>query len=143
MNLSPDYTLLIQIATFLVLWACLKRLVFDPMLHVLNARHQRTAGTREAAASMLAGVQAASARHAEAVHSARQDIAQQSEASRKSAQEEYERALAAARSEAATEQSRQRAALQEQLDGARRALAAEAETVALEMLDRVAGGARS
>jgi magnesium transporter len=37
MNLNPDFTLVIQIITFLILWFGLKRLLFDPTLHILDA----------------------------------------------------------------------------------------------------------
>ncbi|OFV88593.1 MAG: hypothetical protein A3J75_06225, partial [Acidobacteria bacterium RBG_16_68_9] len=126
MDLNPDYSLIIQVVTFLVLWACLKRLVFDPMSQVLDDRHQRTVGTRAVAESMLAGVQSARDEHANTVQAVRHEIAQQAEASRKAAHAAHNQALAEARGEAAAEQERQRAALQEQLANARRALDAEA-----------------
>ena len=139
MDLSLNYTILLQIILFLVLWACLKRMLFDPMSALLAAREQRTTGTLATAASLMAEVDRARAQHAEAVHNARLGIAQQIETSRKAMQAEYERIIANARAESAAELARQRAALAQELAAVRRTLAGEADAVAGEMLRRVTG----
>jgi F0F1-type ATP synthase membrane subunit b/b' len=46
----PDITFVIQIISFFVLWFGLKRLLFDPVLQVVDERKARTVGVREEAA---------------------------------------------------------------------------------------------
>ena len=50
MNLMPNITLVIQMVTFLVLMVILDRLLFKPMMRVLNERKARTEGRRQIAA---------------------------------------------------------------------------------------------
>ncbi len=49
LTFPPDWTFLFQIFLFLVLWIFLKRLLFDPVLSVLEGRKGRSEGTLEEA----------------------------------------------------------------------------------------------
>jgi hypothetical protein len=49
LTFPPDISFVVQIVSFLVLWFGLKRLLFDPALHVLEERERRTVGARDAA----------------------------------------------------------------------------------------------
>jgi len=49
LTFPPDWTFLFQIFLFLVLWIFLKRLLFDPVLSVLESRKGRSEGTLEEA----------------------------------------------------------------------------------------------
>jgi F-type H+-transporting ATPase subunit b len=140
MNLTPDSSLFSQIVLFIALWAVLKRLVFDPVFAVLDARQQRTVGTQAAANALTAEVDGFRGQHAQALQTARGETGQQAEAARKGAQDEHERIVAEARAAAATQLTQARAALTAQVDAARRTLAAEAEAVAAEMLRQASGG---
>jgi len=141
MQLQPDYSLLVQVVFFVILWMGLKRLLFDPVLQMLDARHERTVGTQQHAAQVTAAAETAREDCHQAVHEARQKLAQEAAEARKAAQEEHARALAAARAEAAEEVSQFRAALADQVAQARGTLSAEARTIAGQMLDRVTGRA--
>lgn len=46
-NLFPDRTVLAQLAIFLVVFFALNRLVFQPVLSILNLRREKTDGDRE------------------------------------------------------------------------------------------------
>ena len=139
MNLTPDSSIVLQIVTFIVLWAILKRLLFDPFAQVLEQREGRTTGAHAAASRTLQDVSHAREQHEQAIQAARAEIAQRTEAARKEAHEERERVVAAARNESAASMVRQRAALTQQVDSARRTLLAEAEGIAAEMMQSVVG----
>ncbi len=139
MELTPDFSFLIQIVTFFALWACLKRLIFDPTLEVLDARRQRTDGAKAEAEQITVTTQAAQDDYDLRLHEARNQLARESETARKAAQDEYGQALAKARVAATDEQIRSRGALMAQVDEARRSLLAEAHTIAFEMVDRIMG----
>jgi F0F1-type ATP synthase membrane subunit b/b' len=139
MDLTVDSSIVLQIITFLVLWACLKQLVFDPFAEVITARQTRTTGTVAAATALSADAAQARTHYDAALVGGRTELAQEADVARKATQEESERALAAAREEAAATIARQRAAVAQQTDAARQSLLAQATAVAEEMLARASG----
>lgn len=139
MSLTVDYSIILQIVTFLVVWAFLKRLVFDPFSQVVETRQARTTGTQAAAAALSADAGILRTRYDGAIAAARTEIAQQSDAARKGAQEESDRALGAARSAATDTMAQKRDAAAREVDTARQTLLAQAESVANEMLARCSG----
>jgi F-type H+-transporting ATPase subunit b len=141
MQLLPDYTLVIQIIAFVVLWAALKRLVFEPMMDALDARNERTAAVRAEAERLLAAAQETQHDYEKSLHDARTQMAHEAARARSAAQEEAGRALDETR-EAANEELRAlRAHVAAQVEDARRSLAAQADEIAQEMLGRVTAGA--
>ena len=143
MNLVPDYSFFWQILTFLVLWICLKRLLFDPVMQVLEAREQRTVGTRARAGELMAIAERDRQEYEQSIHAARARLAQESETARKAALEEAASRLAKERATAVEDLVRLRGSLETQVGEARQSLAGEAETIAAEMLARVSGGVRA
>lgn len=139
MSLSVDYSVILQIITFIVVWTFLRRLVFDPFTQVIEQRQARTTGTQAAASALTAEAGATRSRYDGAIAAARTDLAQHADAARKSAQEESDHALAAARSAASDTMARQRDAVAREIDTTRQALLAQADNVANEMLARVTG----
>ena len=136
MSLTVDYSVILQIITFVIVWAFLKRLVFDPFSQVVETREARTTGTLSMAAALSADAGTAHTRYDGAISAARTEIAQQSDAARKSAQEESDRTLATARSAAADSMAQKREAAAREVDTARQTLLSQADTVANEMLAR-------
>ena len=51
--ISLDYTILVQIASFLLLWFFLNRLVFTPFRRVIEEREQRTDGVKTETESLI------------------------------------------------------------------------------------------
>lgn len=51
--ISLDYTVLVQIASFLLLWFFLNRLVFTPFRRVIEEREQRTDGVKTETESLI------------------------------------------------------------------------------------------
>lgn len=54
LSFPPDWTFIVQIFLFLVLWVCLRRLLFEPNLAVLKKREQRSAGALQEAGHVKA-----------------------------------------------------------------------------------------
>ncbi len=144
MNLVPElFPLLFQVATFLVLWICLKRLLFDPLMQVIELRRQRTVGARAHAEELMAIVERDREEYEQSIHAARARLAQESDAARNAAQQESAALLAKERSQAAEKIAQLRDGLKTQVDQARQVLAGEAEAIATEMLARVTGGTQA
>jgi F-type H+-transporting ATPase subunit b len=143
MQLTPDFSIFIQIAIFVVVWLGLKQLVFGPMQQVLAERDRRTVQAQHDAEALVASAHMDRARYDDAVHERRLAMAQEAEAARRAAIEESNRTITAARAAIARELAAQRAAVAAQVENARRTLGGEANGIAAEMLQRVAGGTRS
>jgi F0F1-type ATP synthase membrane subunit b/b' len=143
MQLTPDYTIIIQVAIFIAVWLGLRALIFTPTEHVLAVRHERTVQAHTAAEAMIAAAQADRARYEDALHQRRVLLAQEAAAARQEAAAESDRQIAATRAAIAEELGKQREAVAAQVEVARRSLAADAERIATEMLQRVTGGARA
>ena len=143
MQLAPDFTIILQIAIFIVVWLGLKKLAFEPTQRVLAERDRRTVQAAEQAVLLEAAAHADRARYDDALRDQRHRMVQEAETARHAAIEESNQQIAAARAAIAQELASQRAAVAAQVDTARRTLAAEAGSVAEAMLQRVAGGARA
>ena len=141
MELVPDYTLIVQIILFVVLWMGLKKLLFEPVLGVLEEREQRTVGRIALAGEEKARAGEAESEYKTAIREARVNVARESEAAEKQAWEEHSQALAAAREKAAEEIGRSRTELATAVEEAKGKLGTEAERIAEEMLVRVTGRA--
>jgi len=141
MELVPDYSLIVQIILFVVLWMGLKKLLFEPVLGVLEEREHRTAGRMALAGQEKARAGEAKGEYEAAIREARVKVARESEAAEKAAWEEHGKAVAAARGKAAEEIGRSRGELAAAVEEARGRLKAEAEKIAEEMLERVTGRA--
>ncbi len=137
MDLTLDYSFAIQLATFIILWIGLKRLLFDPVLQVLDERAKRTVAAQAEAERMIASADAAREAYERSIHELRVEMAHEAATARAAAQDEYQRTLAEARAAATEELVAMRAAVAAQVETARRQLAEHADTVAAEMLERV------
>jgi F-type H+-transporting ATPase subunit b len=139
MELVPDYTLVVQIVLFVVLWMGLKRLLFEPVLGVLEEREARTRGRERQAREGKARAVEAQGHYEEAIREARVKVAREGEAAEKAAWEEHARAVAAAREKAVEEIARSRRELVVAVEEAGGKLGVEAEKIAEEMVERVTG----
>ena len=140
MNLTPDYSIVVQVAIFLAVFLGLRWLVFDPMQRVLADRARRTVEALHTAEEMIAEAHADRARYDDAVRQRRLEMAREAETARHGTIEDSNREIAAARAAVARELAANRAAVAAQVETARRALSADAEHIAAEMLQRVTGG---
>jgi F-type H+-transporting ATPase subunit b len=139
MGIAIDATFAIQIVSFLILWAVLKRLLFDPMLGVLEQRAQRTEGSRLAASHMHADVEAMRNDYDDRVRAAREKSLAALEESRKLTAAEERTILGAARDQAAAHIALARVEIGRQIDAARAALRADTDQLARQLVEKVVG----
>jgi F-type H+-transporting ATPase subunit b len=141
-NLTPDISLLYQVAVFLVVFFGLRKLLFQPMQRVLEERARRTVHAQHGAEDLIEAAHADRTRYDDAVRERRIEMAREAEAARHAAIEESNRQIAETRAAIAHELAAHRAAIAAQVEQASRALAAQAESIAAEMLERVTQGRR-
>jgi len=139
LTFPPDFSFVIQLVSFFILWVGLKRLLFDPVLQVLEQREARTTGARRAAAEMSAAAQTAQAEYDRRMHDVRLTLAAEADAVRNANQAEEQRLLSDTRAQAGAQLSQLRESLRRQADAARPALTAEAHDLAGRIVERVVG----
>lgn len=139
MGISIDGTFAVQIVSFLLLWVVLKRLLFDPVLQVLDERDRRTRGNREAADQLRARGAAYENEHAATILAVRRAVSEEAQEARKRAVAEERQALGSARDAAAADLNRTRGELAGQMEEARRRLSAQADTLAAQIVGKVLG----
>jgi F-type H+-transporting ATPase subunit b len=139
LTFPPDFSFVIQVISFLLLWWALKRLTFDPVLHVLEEREARTRGGLAEAERTRAEAEAAAEQYESSLREVRHAVLQQTDAARKAAEEEQRRRLDAARAEADAELSRLRSDIAAQVEQAKATLAREAHAIGTLMAERVTG----
>ena len=139
LTFPPDISFVVQIISFLLLWFGLKRLLFDPILQVLETRHARTVGTSREAAEIRAAADLAAADYERRMQEVRRTLGRESEAARAETQTEERRLLAEARERANTQLQQLRESLARRAAAARPALASEARELAARVIERVVG----
>jgi len=139
LTFPPDISFVIQIASFFVLWLGLKRLLFDPVLRVLEEREARTAGARQTAADMQAAAQTLETEHERRMLEIRQRLAAEMDTLRSDTLSEEQRILAETRQQANQQLMHLRDSLRRQADEARTAVASEARDLASRIVTRVVG----
>ena len=139
LTFPPDSSFVIQIVSFLLLWVALKRLAFDPMLHVLEQREQRTQGGMAEAESLRGAAQLAEQQYETSLRNVRQAVLREAEAAHQQAVAEQQRQLAAARQQADAELAQLRAEIAAQVQQAQAGLTAEAHVIAALVAERVSG----
>jgi F-type H+-transporting ATPase subunit b len=139
--LQPDYTLFIQIATFVALWQFLKWALFAPVGRALAARAARTTGDKTRAQELRAQAEATLAEIEAGLAEARQQGAREADAIRRHAEGEEQKTLGRYRDEALQILERGRADTRAQVDAARAPLRSEAERLAAKVVEKVLGRA--
>jgi len=139
MGISLDGTFAIQIVSFLILWVALKRLLFEPMMAVLEERQSRTAGSHEAASHMHADVAAMRADYERHTRAAREKSLADLEESRKLTASEERAVLGAARDQAAARIALARTEIGRQVESARATLRADGAALAAQLAQKVVG----
>lgn len=139
LTFPPDFSFIVQIISFLLLWAALKRLTFDPVMRVLEQREERTRGGLAEAEHCRAAARSAEAEYEQSLRQVRQSVSQEADAARKEAAAEQQRQMAAARAAADEELTRMRREIATQVEEARKSLSEEARSIATQMAERVSG----
>lgn len=144
--LTPDVTLLIVLALFIVFVPILNRLLFQPIIAILAERDRLTGGSSTTARAMVMTVEQKLAEFEEGIRDARGDGYRAVEARRTAAAADRQRKIDVAREEAATKIGSAREQLNADAAAARTSLGTEFDRVAAEissaLLGRPAGGSR-
>jgi F-type H+-transporting ATPase subunit b len=139
LTFPPDSSFLIQIVSFFILWLGLKRLLFDPVMHVLEAREARTTGMARETADLKSAVDHSAAEYDRRMREAHQQLAAESERARVATEAEERQLINSAREQGSVQLMQVRDSLSRQAEAARALLAAEAQDLSARMLDRVTG----
>jgi F-type H+-transporting ATPase subunit b len=138
--LVPDLRMLLAlIALFVLLIAPAHRLIFKPLLRVLDEREERTVGTRARAARIEEEAREVLARYEREVAQTREDAERQRRATLEQVRGQSQELTGAARGAAEQSQAAARRELAEALEGARRALGDRTQELAREAASRVLG----
>ncbi|HEY2772926.1 MAG TPA: ATP synthase F0 subunit B [Candidatus Binatia bacterium] len=140
LTLPPDYTFLIQLATFFVLLALLRKLLFEPFMALLDERAQKTTGDIAKAERSRAEVQALSTRVDAELAKARAAAGAEIDTVRGQARQEAARLLTDAQNEAGARLAELRGEVATATREARTQLAGDAKSLADAMVAAVLGG---
>ena len=141
MQIPPDYTFLVQIALFVVLWLLLKRLWFDPALKIAYERAKRSEGAIKEARAIQAEAEQLRAQHAAALDDVRGEAQREMQDILRAAEQEQKRVIAAARDEAQEKMAAVQARISEEVATARRELREQAREIAQDVVRKVLGRA--
>lgn len=136
---TSDFTFLIQLGTFLVLFLVLSRLLFAPFLELLEERSARTIGDVAQAAAARAEVQSLTARVDAELAKARAAANAEVDAVRRHTREEAAGLVDQAQRDAASRLAELRAEVAAATSDARSKLAADARSIADAMVAAVIG----
>jgi F-type H+-transporting ATPase subunit b len=142
--ISPDGSLLLIIALFMLFVFVMNRLLFKPIGRVLDERQTLTEGATNEARAAGRRYQARLAEYESTIRQARAESYRRLEQARAAALEERRRLIEAAKQKASGEIEQAKSEIRRQADGARAALEAEsrqiAATITRTVLGRTVGG---
>ena len=137
--ISIDYSLVVQIVLFLILWSILRRVLFGPVGRVMAERERRTDGAHAEARSLVEEGKELQERYDAAIAKAKAE----GEAIKSEIREEALKArnaiLSQGRDVAAQKIQEIRGEVQTELEAARRVASANADALAEEMAEKVLG----
>jgi F-type H+-transporting ATPase subunit b len=140
LNIQPDmWTLLLLLALFVILVPVLDRLLFKPLVGVLEAREGRIEGARVRATELSQQAAALLARHDDAVRQARETAHGEQVRLVEEARRAHQVTVGEARTTAEREIAGARGEISRNADSVRGALRAEAEPLAREITSRLLG----
>lgn len=137
--IALDYTVLVQIVSFLFLWFLLTRLLFRPFLGLLEERERRTEGVRAEAAALTQEAERFRAEYEGRIATARDEGGAIKQALRLEALELRGSLLAQTREEASGHLQTMREEVQRELRRARELGAREAQVIARQMVEKILG----
>jgi F-type H+-transporting ATPase subunit b len=122
LSFPPDWTFVLQIVLFLVLWMFLRRFLFEPNLAVLSNREQRSAGALKDASRVKAEAEEMGEQYKARLAETRAGALQQVDTVYREAEEQARSLIEASRAEAAGIMANMRETLGQELTEARRLL---------------------
>lgn len=137
--IALDYTVFVQIVSFLFLWFLLNRLVFRPFLGVIEERERRTEGVKAETQSLMDEGERLRTEYENGIQRARDEGHAVKERILSDARQRREQLLAQAREEASRMLGAAREEIQKELRRGREFAAREAEVIAQQMVEKVLG----
>lgn len=134
-----DYTLLIQMANFLVLLWLLNKFLYKPILGILDERKRRMEDSELSVRELQERTSRQWEQYQAELQKAKSAAAAGKERLKAEGTEAERRLLEQARLEAARSVEESRKALEKELQQARQALKAQADTLGLEMAEKILG----
>src|SRR5262245_19246901 len=141
LRIPPDYTFILQIVLFIVIWIALSRLWFGPALRIIRERAARSEGAVKEAQAVQAEAERLRAQHAAALDEARSEASREMQEIVRGAEAEQKRLIDEAREEAHRSLAEVRTVVAEDVAVARRGLREQAEEIAREVARKVLGRA--
>lgn len=139
LSFPPDWTFVFQIVLFLVLWACLRRLLFEPNFAVMQQREQRSEGALQAARQVRVEAAAMDEQYKTRLSETRTGTMQQVDMVYREAEEQARSLTDAARSEAAHTVAGMREDLQKEMVAAKQDLEARVPEFARGITEKLLG----
>ena len=137
--LDVNYTLLIQIPIFIILWMLLKRFWFDPALRIIRERTARSEGAVAEARAIQADAERLRAEHAAALDQARAEAEREVQDILREAEVEQKRLIAEAREDAQRMIGEVRGRIAGEMATARQQLRETAHDIARMVAEKVLG----
>jgi len=137
--ISLDYNILVQIASFLLLWFFLNRLVFTPFRRVIEEREQRTGGVKTETESLIEERRRLQEEVDSQIARARAEGKSIKEAILQEALRTREHLLNQAQGNAAQVLQTAREEIQQEVQRAHGPVAKEAEAIAQQMAEKILG----
>jgi F-type H+-transporting ATPase subunit b len=134
-----DITIIVQFSVLVILLVSLERLLFKPLLALLDARREKTVGTRAEGARLESLAHKDAQAYAEQLKEARKQVQRDREEARRVAREKERALLLEQREKAASVVVAGRGAVMEAEAGARMKLASESQVLAREIVQRLLG----
>lgn len=137
--ITLDYSVLIQIIFFLILWYLLSRLLFKPYLTLLEEREKRTSGTKSDTVALTEEAERLRADYENKIAQVREQAEAAKEAIVDEGRRAREQLLERARVEAAKMLQAAREEIQRQLQEGRATAVREAQAFARQMAEKILG----
>lgn len=137
--IEVDYTVVIQVVAFLILWFLLSRLLFRPFLALLEERERRTEGVKAETSSLVDEGERLRAEYERGIKSAWDEASAVKETIVAEGRQAREQLLAHAREETARLIDTVRAEILREMQKGRELAVREAEGIARQMEEKILG----
>jgi F-type H+-transporting ATPase subunit b len=139
LKIPPDYTFVVEIVIFVVLWLALKRWWFEPAMRIARERARRSEGAVAEARAIQAEAEQLRAQHAAALDQARSEAQREVQELIRTAEAEQKAMLAAAQDDAHRTINEVRARVAEEVTRARAELRDQARDIARDVARAILG----
>ena len=137
LSFPPDWTFLAQVVIFVIVWTCLRKLLFEPNLSVLLERQKRTTGATSEAATLNTEALTLDNQYKESLSAARAEARSRVEAIYKDAEDQAKSVVDAARKDAEQSFLAIRSTLGEEIEQTQNTLRRQVDEFAREISEKL------